>query len=107
MMTGSTRKAKMKATATEYFEHLVADQTTEQEFDTVLAITDDAGDGVGHAHQDITTNRDVEHEGTQTGLDGKGTTYGTNFDCLAIAGEQHRDKDERRHPYQTHYQIHY
>ena len=104
---GQDAEGEDEATATEHFEHLVANQTTEQEFDAVLAITDDAGDGVGHAHQDVTTDRHVEHEGPQTGLDGKGATYGTNFDCLAVAGEQHRNKDERRHPYQTHYQIHY
>ena len=96
-----------KAAATEYFEHLVADQTTEQEFDTVLAITDDAGNGIGYTHQNISANRDVQHECTQSSLNCKGTDNGANFYCFAITGEQHRDKDERCHPYQTHYQIHY
>ena len=104
---GQYTEGEDETTATEHFEHLVADQTTEQEFDTVLTITDDAGDGIGHAHQNIPANRDIQHEGTQTCLNGEGTAHGTNFDCLAIAGEQHRDKDERRHPHQTHYQIHY
>lgn len=107
MMTGRNTEGKDKAAATEHFKHLVADQTAKQEVDPVLAVADHAGYRVGHADQDIATNRNIENKRPQTGLNCERTDNGTHVDCLAIAGEQHRDKDERRHPYQTHEQIHY
>lgn len=55
-------EGKYKATTTKYFKHLIADQATKQEINTILAIANDAGNGTGDADQNIAANRNIQNE---------------------------------------------